>query len=143
MGNIKDVNINTGNLRIKIEADRLNKNLMKAADFLGESILKDSTKFVPLREGVLRNSGHVEAAGVMGEVIWNTPYAHYQYEGIVYVGEETGSPFAKFGEHKIPAVPNKPLTYATAGTGDHWFEKAKEEYGDTWIKKVKEIAGDG
>lgn len=125
-----------GNLSININMDRINSGIIDAADTLGESILMYSTKFVPKREGVLRNSGHVERHGSGGEVIWDGPYAHYQYEGILYVGEDSGSPFADFGEKKIPAQPQKALTYSTAGTGPHWFDEAKQQYGQNMIKEA-------
>ncbi len=141
MENIKNIRINTDGLRIDIKADRLNANLKEAADLLGERILMDCNKFIPKREGVLKNSGHLEPAGLSGEVVWNTPYAHYQHEGILYVGETTGSAWAKTGEHKVPAVSPKPFNYSSPGTGDHWFEKANEQYGQDWIKMVKERAG--
>lgn len=140
---INNIRIDGQGASIHISADRLNKNLVSAVDYLGEQILMDCTKFVPMRNGVLRNLGHAESSGTDGEVIWEGPYAHYQYEGILYVGEESGSAFAQLGERKIPAVPEKKLTYSTEGSGDHWFEKANAQYGQEWIKRVKEIAGDG
>ena len=36
-------------------------------------------QFVPMQSGALRGSMYADAEGVH----WNTPYAHYQYEGEV------------------------------------------------------------
>lgn len=140
---IRNINVNTGNLSININMGRVNSGIIDAADALGESILVYSTKFVPKREGVLRNSGHVEQQGSGGEVVWDAPYAHYQNEGILYVGEESGSSFAGLGEKKIPAEPEKALTYSTTGTGSHWFDKAKKQYGQDMIREAVSKINDG
>lgn len=143
MENIKDIHIDAKNLKIDISAERLNNNLAKAMEQLGEEILADCTALVPKREGVLRNSGYVriQNQSTQGEVIWDTPYAHYQYEGIVYVSAETGSTYAAIGEKKIPAEPERKLTYGEPEAADHWCEKAKDKYGDKWIRNFKETAG--
>lgn len=141
MGNIKDVHINTAGLQVNISAARLEHNLVRAMDMLGERILQDCNQFIPKAEGILKNSGYVESEGENGTVVWDGPYAHYQHEGILYVGEETGSAFAKEGERKIPAVPERKLEYGEPGRGDHWFERAYQQYGQQWIDMVRKEAG--
>lgn len=37
-------------------------------------------QFVPMKTGALRRSMYADSTGIH----WSTPYAHYQYEGIVY-----------------------------------------------------------
>ena len=70
-----------------------------------------------------------------GEVIWNTPYAHYQYMGIVYGPNypiyEAG---ALVGFYSPPGRPkqktDKALTYDTSQNplaGSHWFERMKAD----------------
>lgn len=51
-------------------------------------------------------------------VKYYAPYAHYMYEGILYVDPETGSSWAKKDATKVPT--GKELEYHTAGTGHHW-----------------------
>ena len=75
-----------------------------------------------------------------GEIEWNTPYAHYQYEGELYLTED-GRSFANKGEQKYPT--GMPLHYHTPGTSDHWFERAKETHGQQWIDLVKREVGKG
>ena len=118
MGNIKSIDIKSKNLQIHISADRLNHNLDMAMTQLGEEILMDCTDLAPKREGVLRNSAYLQVKdrSTHGEVVWDTPYAHYQHEGILYVSEKSGSAYAKLGESKVPSEPEKRLTYSTAGT---------------------------
>lgn len=58
--------------------------------------------YVPSSQtGVLRGSTKVYVRNHEGYIEYNTPYAHYQYEGILYVSSITGSSWAKSGEHKI------------------------------------------
>ena len=51
-------------------------------------------------------------------VIYKSPYAHYIYEGILYVDPETGSSWARKDVIKVPT--SKMLKYHTPGTGRHW-----------------------
>lgn len=54
-------------------------------------------------------------------------YAHYQYEGTLYVSPTTGSSWAEFGENKIPTGVD--LTYSTSENPyatDHWDQKAAQ-----------------
>lgn len=75
-----------------------------------------------------------------GEVNINTPYAHYQYEGILYVNPKhnsTGYPFIinQKGEHvgfKGPRVPSgRKLNYhGGANRGDHFVERMLADHFD-------------
>ena len=71
-------------------------------------------KYVPNRDGDLASSVEEGATYVK----YNMPYAHYQYEGILYVDPETGSAWARKDATKVPT--NRMLTYHTPGTGHHW-----------------------
>lgn len=72
-----------------------------------------------------------------GQVVWNTPYAHYQYMGIVYgpnipeIDPETG---VLLGFWSIPGKKKHPtdkrLTYDQAQNplaGAYWFERMKAD----------------
>lgn len=72
-----------------------------------------------------------------GMVVWNTPYAHYQYMGIVYgpnipiFDKDTGTLLGFFsppGKKKHPT--DKKLTYDKAQNplaGPHWVERMKAD----------------
>ena len=70
-----------------------------------------------------------------GEVIWNTPYAHYQYMGIVYGPNipiiEDGVLMGWFSPPGRPKHPtDRKLTYDTsqnALAGPYWFERMKAD----------------
>ena len=70
-----------------------------------------------------------------GQVIWNTPYAHYQYAGIVYGPNipiiEDGVLMGWFSPPGRPKYPtDRELTYDTEQNpmaGPRWFERMKAD----------------
>ena len=63
-----------------------------------------------------------------GRVIWNTPYAQYQYYGLVMT-DEAGRTWVGPGEKK-PVITDRPLIYDTAQNplaGSYWFERMKAD----------------
>lgn len=139
------LNTHVGNVDIKIDTSRIDRNLREAQKLLNEQIVADCDHLIPFQQGALRNSVNYPQGVYGGEIEWNTPYAHYQYMGEVYghnipiydsAGNLTGywSP-----PNKNPT--GRPLHYHAEGTGDHWFEKAKEQHKDEWVRLVKETVG--
>jgi len=132
-------NYHNGSLRIKISGVRIQKNIASAQAYLDNAVLTDTNCYVPFRSGELRRSGIRNTVIGSGEVKWVTPYAHYQHKGKDMIGVYTKRHWAMRGEPK--EYNGRALTYHTAGTGDHYFEKAKQVHGKEWVKKVKKIAG--
>ncbi len=138
------LNTHIGNVDIHIDTKRIDKNIKEAQKLLNEQIVADCDPLIPFQQGALRNSVNYPQGIYGGEIEYNTPYAHYQYMGKVYgpnipiydSGKLTGywSPPKKYPT-------GRPLHYHTEGTGDHWFEKAKEQHKDDWVRLVKETAG--
>lgn len=133
-------NRTVGNINIRIDSKRIDDNIRNAQKLLNEQIIADCDPYIPLQQGALRNSAYYPDGVYGGEVAWNTPYAHYQYEGEKYLTED-GRSWANKGERKYPT--GEPLVQHTPGTVDHWFDKAKEEHGEQWIELVKREAGKG
>lgn len=134
-----------GNVDIQLNTDRIDRNIREAQKLLNMQVVADCDPLIPFQQGALRNSVIYPDGIYGGEIEYNTPYAHYQYEGIVYgpnipirdaEGNITGwcSP-----PKKNPT--GRQLQYHTAGAGDHWFEKAKAQRGDDWVRLVKRTAG--
>ena len=84
-----------------------------------------------------------------GLVIWNTPYARYQYYGEVYgpnipdIDPETG---VIMGWWSPPGRPKHPtgrkLTYDTAQNakaGSFWFERAKADQLNDWLDEARRV----
>ena len=58
---------------------------------LDESFVKYCDPYVPVGDSmVLLDSAYRSTEFGSGEIVWNTPYAHYMYEGILFVDPETG-----------------------------------------------------
>lgn len=144
-----EINTHIGEVSIKIDTKRIDRNLMEAQKVLNLAVRTDCEPLVPLLNGQLRRSANFPE-GVYGGVLeYNTPYAHYLYKGKVYGpnipikdsdGNITGW-FSPPGQAKHPTGKN--IQYHEPGTGSEWFEKSKEKNLQKWVKLVKETAGKG
>lgn len=88
--------------------------------------MKHMDRFVPMEvvgknRGALRRSAHIEADGENVDIVYSTPYAHYMYEGKLWVDPVTGSSWARKDTKKVPT--NIDLKYHTNGTGPHWDKR--------------------
>ena len=139
------INNTVGNVSIKIDTSRSDKNIREAQKLLNLAVVGDCDPMIPFQQGALRNSVIYPDGIYGGEIEYNTPYAHYQYEGIVYgpnipIRDAEGNITGWYSPpSKQPT--GRPLTYHTEGTGDHWFEKAKAQHKQEWIDLVKRTAG--
>lgn len=136
------ISTHVGSVEIKIDTSRIEGNIKEAQKLLNEQIVADCNPLIPFQQGALRNSVNYPE-GIHGGVIeWNTPYAHYQYMGELYL-TENGSSWAHKYEKKYPS--GIPLEYHPegAGTTDHWFDNAKEQHCDDWVDLVKKTVGKG
>lgn len=134
-----------GNVDIDITDARLRRNLKEAQKLLNMQVVADCDPLIPFQQGALRNSVNYPQGIYGGEIEYNTPYAHYMYEGEVYgpnipIRDAGGNITGWFSPPKKHPT-GRPLQYHTEGTGDHWFEKAKEQHGDDWVRLVKRTAG--
>lgn len=90
-------------------------------------------KYVPEYEGALKSDITIDPY----EVTYNSPYAHYQWEGELYVSPTTGSSWARLGETKVPT--GLPLTQSHEKNPlacAHWEEPAFDAFKDTVAKQV-------
>ena len=139
------INNTVGNVSIKIDTSRIDKNIREAQKLLNLAVVGDCDPMIPFQQGALRNSVIYPDGIYGGEIEYNTPYAHYQYEGIVYgpnipIRDAEGNITGWYSPPKKNPT-GRPLAYHTAGTGDHWFEKEKQQHKDEWVRLVKQTAG--
>lgn len=87
---------------------------------LANQALADMNQYVPMREGILRMTGHVE--GVGDYVAWNTPYAKPQFYG--FVG----------GGYRV-------YNYTTPGTSRRWDLRGKANHMRDWQRAYLKGAG--
>lgn len=130
---------------INIDVTGLQRNLKAAQKWLTGQVASDCANYIPFRQGTLRES-ICYPDGLEGGIIeWNTPYAHYMYQGIKYVNPNTGKSgyVGKDGMwhgwpgEKIPT--SEKLNYYTEGTGDHWVDRAAADHLQDWIDGVIKI----
>lgn len=127
-----------GNISINLNTDRFDRNIREAQKLLNMQVVADCDPYIPFQQGALRGSQRYPEGMYGGEISWDTPYAHYQYEGELYLTED-GRSFANKNERKFPTGIS--LEQHTPGTTDHWFERAKGLHKQEWIDLVKRTAG--
>lgn len=105
---------------------------------IDQSVIDYCQPYVPASpDRTLEFSAQVSTDIGSGMVIWNTPYAHYQYTGIVYgpnipiIDPETGVLLGWFSPPGRPKHPtDRELTYDTSQNpmaGPYWFERMKAD----------------
>ena len=129
-----------GCVDIHIDTSRIDNNIRNAQKALNMQVVADCDEYIPMQQGALRGSVNYPDGIYGGEIAWNTPYAHYQYMGELYLTED-GRSFAFRGERKYPT--GLPLQQHHLGTADHWFDRAKQSHCEQWIDLVKREVGKG
>ena len=103
---------------------------------IDSEVLRICDPYLPFDQGGLKKSGTGNTVIGSGEVIWKTPYAHYVYEGIVYVDPEKNC--AGFmtengwrSRKNVTKVPTeRKLQYNEAPMrGSHWVDRAMQDGG--------------
>lgn len=77
--------------------------------FLANEAKRLMDPYVPAQNLVLAQNTRIYTEDDGAVVEYNSPYAHYQYEGVLYVSSATGSAWARSGEFKVKAEPEKKL----------------------------------
>lgn len=121
-------------IKVKVEFD-VNKalhkaQLEKAQILLKNEVAKGSDKYVPFLNGVLAKSVNASINTPDPMLIYNAPYARYQYYGIAMAGRPPKHPTSKS------------LTYTKTHHPQacaQWFEKWKGAEGDATVKKVQDF----
>lgn len=100
-------------------------------------------KYVPYREGTLATTvvegGNVTSNVTEDTITYAQKYAHYMYEGKLYIDPETGSSWTKKGSTKIPTETD--LNYSTsmhANAGPYWDKRMWSAEKDEIIKEVQD-----
>ena len=106
-------------------------------EYLAQTWVKYFAKYTPVQEGVLRSNVTTKPF----EVTYESPYAHYQWEGIKYVDPEygvsgwfnptSGTWFSRPGITKVPS--GEPLHYSKEQNPlatSHWEQAAYDAFKD-------------
>ena len=129
-----------GCVDIHIDTSRIDNNIRNAQKALNMQVVADCDVYIPMQQGALRGSVNYPDGIYGGEIAWNTPYAHYQYMGELYLTED-GRSYANKGGVKY--LTGLPLQQHHPGTADHWFDRAKQSHCEQWIDLVKREVGKG
>ena len=112
-------------------AEALANKTSKAEHDVALRVRKDTSPYVPFREGVLDRETRV----VGNTIIYPGPYARFLYYGKVMVDPETGSAWAPKDGKKV--VTNRNLVFTTDLHPDaqaFWFEASKAQNLDKWVQ---------
>jgi len=118
--------------------------------FIDQKVIDGCQPYVPASpDRTLEFSAQVSTEIGSGMVVWNTPYARYQYYGEVYgpnipdIDPETG---VVMGWWSPPGRPKHPtgrkLQYDTAQNtkaGSFWFERAKADNLTEWLDEARKV----
>ena len=121
---------------------------------IDQAVIDGCTPYVPASpDRTLEFSAQVSTKIGSGLVVWNTPYAHYQYMGVVYgpniplIEPETGVLLGWFSPPGRPKHPtNRKLTYDTSQNplaGPQWFERAKADKLKEWLDEARRAMTQG
>lgn len=124
-----------GNVQIHLDLSRYTERFEKAQQWLGDRVLEDCRRFMPLQTGNSIQRSYTTSGGA--RVVFPGPYMRFLYMGKVMIDPDTGSPFARRGVKKV--VTDRLLTYSRASATDHWFDAAKAQFGKNWIDGAKKI----
>lgn len=103
-------------------------------------------KYVPRRDGTLRELVDLSDPT---QIVYISPYAHYQYEGKLYVMDnEKGAYYSpSYGFWSDKGVPKhdsgRMLTYHTEGTGPHWDKRMVSAEMGSLIKELQDYIDRG
>lgn len=149
-----------GELIITVRDDNTVTALQRKLDYLlndsevqkgvTQIVVDAVNRYVPKLTGELAESVEIEG----NEAVWTSPYAHYQYEGIVYgpnkaiwsgntvTGWRTPAGMTKYptgrmlGEER-DSIGGWDFGYTTSGTGHHWINKMWENENDRRVTNIR------
>lgn len=108
----------------------------KTMMFAATTLHRLSQPYVPASQSnVLYRNVLLTSDDKKGYIYYRSPYARFQWYGVVMIGQESHSPYAKRGEKKITT--SKALVYKKPTATKQWTEAAKKERGSDLIAAVQ------
>ena len=102
----------------------------RVQEYIDSEVLRLSDPYVPMQQGGLKRSGTLGTKPGSGEVVYNAPYARYQYYGKVMVGRAP------------KRLTDRDLTYHGAPKrGKLWFERMKADHKNAILAGARKIGG--
>lgn len=115
--------------------------VQKAVD---KAVIDYNKDYVPFDVGILSDSAETATDIGSGEVVYDTVYAHFQYEGKVMEDPETHSSWARKNVKKQYRNPNQIMKHKNGALrGDHWNDRMKIDHMDDIVKTAQAIVNLG
>ena len=121
--------------------------------FIDNEVMRQSLPYMPNMNGVLQNAMMSQTVIGSGQIRQNTPYARYQYYGVLFVDPitlkgsfydaRTGRHWSRKGVAKIPDPTGRMLNYNTsknALAGSHWFDRAMKDHSESIGRAAARLA---
>ncbi len=132
---------------IKWDPQAVRERLSKAQKFIDSECIRQMKPYTPFRTGMLERSATLGTVIGSGHIVYNSPYARYQYYGVVYGPNipiyENGI-LVGFRSPKQKHKTNRMLTYSKARHPQAqrlWFETMKKKHGEAILRGAAAIAG--
>lgn len=132
---------------IKWDPQAVRERLSKAQKFIDSECIRQMKPYTPFRTGMLERSATLGTVIGSGHIVYNSPYARYQYYGVVYGPNipiyENGI-LVGFRSPKQKHKTNRMLTYSKARHPQAqrlWFETMKKKRGEAILRGAAAIAG--
>lgn len=118
--------------------------------YVDNACIRAMKPYTPARNMILTKSARTGTVIGSGEIVQNTPYAHYQYEGVVY-----GPNFPQYDENgeiigwKSPRKKyrtSRELVYSKSRhpkAGKRWFHRMKAEKGKEILAAAQRLIDRG
>lgn len=109
--------------------------------FIDSECIRLMVPYTPMRNGILMKNAVMGTTIGSGLVVYNSPYARYQYYGKLMVSSVNGSAYARRGESKV--LTNIDLKYDTSRhpkAQKMWFEAMKADKREQILRGAAAIA---
>ncbi|MBP1536159.1 MAG: hypothetical protein IK999_18880 [Ruminococcus sp.] len=120
------------------------KRFGNAQKFVDSEVIRLMVKYTPSQNNMLSKEAVMGTKIGTGRIYYVSPYARYQYYGVLMVSSLTGSPWARHGEKKV--LTNRALHYSTARHPEAqrlWFETTKTVHLKAIMRGAQRISGGG
>lgn len=135
------------NVDIKWDPQRQREQLAEVQKYIDRQCIDLMEKYTPFRTGALVQSVTRGTKIGSGHIVYNSPYARYQYYGVVYGPNipiyENGI-LVGFRSPKQKHKTNRMITYSKARHPQAqrlWFETMKKKHGEAILRGAAAIAG--
>ncbi len=119
-------------------AERQKSSLVDAQKYIDSECIRYMSGYTPFRTGIMEKSATLGTKIGSGHIIYNAPYARYQYYGLVMI------PVGGKTSKRVFANPKRELRYSKSRHPQAqrlWFEIMKKKHGGAILRGAAAIAG--